>query len=251
MIKKVVLYSFIFLLSLLIFLVCFLPANVVWEKAIAPQINTRQLGVEVQKVVGTIWHGQALVRYQGLSGIAEWDVDLSGLLGLSLPVALNVNSEAGEVLADIDVSASKLSAEIIKAHIDLQVLTPLFRAQRVSLDGELLVKNLRVAIQDGKIIDASGLASWSGGDIAYPAGRTVHERSLPTFKAVLTTADSGDVYVGIRDSQATFDVINADLKTDGTAMLRITRRLLDLSSEPWSQNSTERDVVFKVKKVLY
>ena len=251
MIKKVFLYLFVFLLSLLIFLVYFLPANVVWEKGIEPKINARQLGVDVQKVVGTIWHGQALVRYKGLSGIAQWDVQLDKLVSLSLPIELNINSVVGEVDAVVDLSLSKVRAEVSKAQIQLKGLSPLLKAQRVSLDGELFVKNLLVVIENKKITNASGLASWSGGDIAYPAGRAVHERSLPMFKATLETRDSGDVYVGIKDPQATFDVINADLKTDGTAMLRITRRLLDLSSEPWSQNSDEQDVVFKVKKVLY
>lgn len=251
MIKKVFLYLCLFLLSLSFFLILMLPASVVWEKGIAPQVNTRQLGIDVQSVVGTIWDGQALIRYQGLSGIIKWDVSADGLLSFSLPVALNLESEVGDLNADLAISLSKIKAKVTQAQIDLKPLTPLFRAQRVSLDGELFVKDLEIHIEDNKLAQAQGMASWSGGDIAYPAGRAVHERSLPMFKAVLKTAESGEIYLGVRDPQANFDVINADLKTDGTAMLRITRRLLDLSSEPWSQNSTEQDVVFKVKKVLY
>lgn len=251
MIKKVVLYLLLFLLSLLIFLVCLLPASVLWEKGLAPQVNTRQLGLDVQKVVGTVWQGQALLRYKGLSGVAQWDVELQKLMGLSLPIKLSVNSEVGDIKAMVNVSASSIKAEINHAQIELALLSPLFKSQRLSLDGELFVKNLTATVENKKIIDASGVASWSGGDIAYPAGRVVHERTLPMFKAVLKTAESGEIYLGVRDAQASFDVINADLKRDGTAMLRITRRLLDLSREPWSQNSTEQDVVFKVKKVLY
>ena len=95
------------------------------------------------------------------------------------------------------------------------------------------------------------MASWSGGEIAYPAGREVHQRNLPMFKAIVETKDTGEIFLSIRDSQASFDVIDANLAVDGTGMLRITRRLLDLSEEPWSLNSKEQDVVFKVKKMLY
>ncbi len=251
MIKKVFLYLCIFLLSLSVFLIFLLPASVVWEKGLAPQINTKQLGVDVQRVVGTIWDGQALVRYKGLSGIIRWNVALEGIFGFSLPIELNLDSEFGHIDADIALSLSTIRAKIRQAQIELQPLTPIFRAQRLSLDGELFVKDLVMLVENKQLVEASGMASWSGGDIAYPAGRAVHQRSLPMFKAVLETAGSGDIYLGVRDPQAAFDVINADLKTDGTAMLRITRRLLDLSSEPWSQNSTEQDVVFKVKKTLY
>ena len=251
MIKKVVLYSFIFFLSLFVSLILLFPASVLWERVISPQLNTKQLGVDVQKVVGTLWDGQALVNYKGLSGIVRWDIDASRLLALSLPVRLNVDSQVGVINAVIDFSLSSIQAEIKNAQVNLQPLTPIFKAERVTLDGELLVNKLFVLIEDKKLKSATGMASWSGGDIAYPAGRVVHQRNLPMFKAIFETRDVGNVHLSIRDSKAVFDVIDADITEDGSATLRITRRLLDLSDEPWSQNSREQDVVFKVKKMLY
>tara|TARA_R110000850_G_scaffold34266_1_gene92755 strand:- start:625 stop:1386 length:762 start_codon:yes stop_codon:yes gene_type:complete len=250
-IKKVVLYSFIFFLSLFVSLVLLFPATVLWEKVISPQLNTKHLGITVQKVVGTLWGGQALVSYKGLSGIMRWDVDASQVLGLSLPVSIKVDSQVGVINAVVDFSLSSIHVEIKKAQIALQPLTPIFKAERVTLDGELFVNKLAVLIEDKKLKSAAGMASWSGGDIAYPAGRVVHQRSLPMFKAVFETMDSGNIHVSIRDSKATFDVIDAQLTEDGSGTIRITRRLLDLSDEPWSQNSREQDVVFKVKKMLY
>jgi hypothetical protein len=70
------------------------------------------------------------------------------------------------------------------------------------------------------------------------------------FRADIKTRD-GVVSLGIRDPQASFDVISASLDQQGVGMMSITRRLLDLSREPWSQNSREQDVVFKVKKELF
>ena len=251
MIKKVVLYFLMFFLSLFVCLVLLLPASIVWDKFLSTQLNARQLGINVQKVVGTIWNGQALIVYRGLSGIIHWNVDPSEVWMLSLPMSVSVNSQVGKLDAAIKSTFASVQAEIIKAEIDLKPLTPMFKAERVSLDGELFVKNLSVVMEDKKIKSAAGMASWSGGDIAYPAGREVHQRNMPMFKAIVETKESGEIYLSVRDSQATFDVIDATLALDGTGMLRITRRLLDLSDEPWSLNSREQDVVFKVKKMLY
>lgn len=251
MIKKVVLYFLVFFLSLLVSLVLLLPATIVWDKFLSTQLNTQQLGINVQKVVGTIWNGQALVIYKGLSGIIHWEVDPSETWMLSLPMSVSVNSQVGKLDAAIKLSFASVQAEIIKAQIDLKPLTPMFKAERVTLDGELFVKNLSVVMEDNKIKSAAGMATWSGGEIAYPAGREVHQRNLPMFKAVIETKKTGEIYLSIRDSQATFDVIDANLTVDGTGVLRITRRLLDLSDEPWSLNSREQDIVFKVKKMLY
>ena len=251
MIKKAILYFFIFLLSLLVSLILLFPATILWEKVISTEINTKQLGVDVQKVVGTLWNGQALVVYKGLSGIVRWDVDATHLLGLSLPISINVDSQVGFINAVVDFSVSNIQAEIKKAQIELAPLTPLFKAERVTLGGELFVNKLAVHIENNQVKSATGMASWSGGDIAYPAGSAVHQRNLPMFKAVFSTKSTGNINLSIRDSQAVFDVIDADLTEDGNATLRITRRLLDLSDEPWSQNSREQDVVFKVKKMLY
>lgn len=251
MIKKVVLYFLLFFLSLIISLVCLFPAAILWEKILSPQLNTKQIGINVQKVAGTLWDGQALVSYKGLSGILSWDIDSVKMLGLSLPININVKSRAGDINAIVDFSMAEIKAEIIKAQVNLKPLSPLFKAHRVTLDGELFINKLAVLIENEQLKVASGMASWSGGNIAYPAGREIHERNLPMFKAVIETKSAGNIHLSVRDSQAVFDVVSAELAEDGTGMLSITRRLLDLSDEPWSQNSREQDVVFKVKKMLY
>lgn len=251
MIKKVVLYFLVFFLSLLVSLLLLLPANIVWDKFLSSQLNAKQFGVDVQKIIGTIWNGQVLLSYKGLSGIAHWEVDPSGIWMLSLPMSISVDSQVGEIDAELKLSIDSVKAEIKKAQIDLKPLTPMFKTERVTLDGELFVKDMSVLLENKLIKSATGMASWSGGEIAYPAGREVHQRNLPMFKAIVETKDTGEIFLSIRDSQASFDVIDANLAVDGTGMLRITRRLLDLSEEPWSLNSKEQDVVFKVKKMLY
>lgn len=228
-----------------------MPANFLWERVVSPQINIKKIGLDVEKVAGTVWDGKALLRYQNISGIMAWEIEASKVLSLSLPIRLSLNSQIGEIKAHAKASLSKFELGISSAEVELKPLTPILRAQRVSLDGRLIVKDLAVVLEDQRVVSATGMASWSGGDIAYPAGREVHERTLPMFKALLQTKEKGNVHLGIRDAQATFDVIDASLSESGEGLVKITRRLLDLSNEPWSLNSREQDVVFKVKKPLY
>jgi len=250
-IKKTALYLSLFLLSLMLFLLASLPADVIWHKGVAPQLIGKNIPVKVLSLNGTIWDGKALVRYQNIESIIDWDVSLLGLLSLQLPVKLNINSRVGAVSLKADVGLGSTYVELASADINLSHLTPLFKRQRVKLSGQFVAKGIQFEVADNQFKSASGLFSWSGGDIAYPAGRKLHERSLPMFKGRLETKTNGDIFIGVRDVDASFDLIEGLLNLEGTAMLTVKRRLLDLSDEAWPQNSNETDTVFKVKKNIY
>jgi hypothetical protein len=250
-IKKTVLYLSLFLLSLILFLLSSLPADIVWHKGLAPQLKESNIPVKVLSLNGTIWDGQVLVQYQNIESIVDWNISFLGLLGLELPIDLQIKSQAGMVNMNASIGLSSIYIDITSADIDLSYLTPLFKRQRVRLSGQLVAKGVQVEVVDNQLKSASGLLSWSGGDIAYPAGRQLHERTLPMFKGRLETKSNGDIFFGVRDADASFDAIEGLLDPDGSAMLTVKRRLLDLSDEAWPQNSQEKDIVFKVKKNIY
>jgi len=250
-IKKTALYLSLFLLSLLLFLLATLPANFVWQQALSSKLIGKNLPIKVLAIEGTVWGGKALVRYQKIESIVDWDISLMGLLSLGLPIDVQVNSQVGSLELGANVGLNSASIEVVSADIDLIYLTPLFRRHRVKLDGSFVAKNIQLEVVDNQIRSARGLLSWSGGDISYPAGRKVHERTLPMFKGKLETKENGDIYIGVRDTGASFDLIEGHLGSGGSAMLKVKRRLLDLSDEAWPQNSREQDVVFKVKKNIY
>ena len=251
MVKKVFAYLAVFLFSFLIFLVVLTPASFIWERLVAPNVSLRSLGVQVQQVSGSVWDGQALVSYQGVDSILDWNLHISGLLGLELPLQLDVKSHLGtaEAVLSAGLGAAKLNLKSLDAN--LAVLNDVLSRRRIKLDGELVARNITVQVEDQKIVAAEGAFSWSGGQISYPAGRETHDREVPVFKGQISTREDGMIYLGISDAQSTFDPIEASLLPDGVAMLQVKRRLLDLVDEPWSINSNERDVVFKVKKSIY
>lgn len=255
MLKKSILFFLVFLLAFSIFVLAKAPARVVWDTVLqhdpSVQSQLRSLGVSVKGLSGSIWDGSALVQYKGIASILDWDIKVSDLYTLSLPVFVNVDSQAGELEAELFLGVSDVSLQLPKGEIDLAVLNPAVRSQRVTLDGTLLIKDLVLTLESLRPTSLKGLVSWSGGDIAYPAQRSMHQRTLPSFRGVLETEDSGTIKAGVRDSGGSFDVIEATLSAEGEAFVKVKRRLLDLSDEFWPQNSSEEDVVFKVKKKIY
>lgn len=255
MLKKSVLYFLLFLVAFSFFLLAKAPASVIWEKALqdnaAVKSALRSNGVSIKDVDGTIWDGRALIQYKGISSIVDWDVKLSEIFTLALPIEVNVESHAGELEIFAVAGLSQAELLVSRGEIDLPVLNSVLRAQRVTLDGSLLIKDLKFVFEGKQLRYANGLVSWSGGDIAYPAQRKIHQRTLPPFKVTVETKDDGVIRAGVRDSGGRFDVVEADVSSEGEAMLRVKRRLLDLADEHWPQNSDEQDIVFKVKKKIY
>ena len=251
MIKKTLFYILIFVVSLSVFLISTLPASLLWEKVLQQELKNNVAGLDVTSVGGTIWLGEALVHYNGLALVVDWDVELTGLFAFTLPVSIDVNGQPGSISLSVELGLSQIALMVDEAEIELTHLTPLVKRRRVSLDGKLMLKDLLLLVEGQKIVSLSGAGSWSGGDIAYPVGRQVHERNMPMFTVLAETNDEGLVHVGVRDSDVNFDVIDISLNVDGEAMVKVARRLLDIADEEWPKNSKETDIVFKVKKVIY
>lgn len=252
MLKKTILLLTAFVFSLAIFLIATLPVSVLWNKGIAPYANLKPMQIEVKGLNGTIWDGQALLNVRRVPMLLNWQFDWSQLQGMALPLAVQLESGAGSLGATAQVGLTQQTLALYHLRLDLTALNPELKRQRVTLDGDVFSSDFALVLADHKVESASGQLTWSGGDIAYPAGRQIHERTMPSFNVQIETLSSGEVELGVRDSGGRIDVIEASLEPSGVAMLRVRRRLLDLAQEPWSRgNSSEQDVVFKVKQNLY
>ncbi len=246
-IKKVILYSVLFVLGLAVFLIATLPAAFVWSQWLESSIDTRRLGIQVLAFEGTVWDGKVHFRYQQLESILDWDIRFTDLISGALPLQLAWRSHAGSADALVAVAMEQVDVSMESLDLDLERLNPFFVRQRVQLAGQLSARNLDLVISPETILSASGKASWSGGMIAYPVGRNIRQPLMPAFRADLQTRDDGSIYLGIRDADAQFDVIEASLTPDGAGLAQIRRRLLDLAGEH-APHAEESDVVFKVKQ---
>lgn len=249
MIKRIFGYGFLLIVSYAIFLIANLPSSFVW-KQLQPLIPLQQLPFRIEAVAGTVWQGQVLARAEGIPVLCDWKVDLLGAISGQLPVAVRVKSLPGELKGNLRVGMGDIEIENLKGVVRLDPLNPALSRQRLTLAGDVAVRSFNLSIQQGRINNASADIAWSGGNISYPAGRSQHDRMLPAFRAQIATID-GESRLSVRDSEATFDVISGAIDQNGIAMLEVTRRVLDLAREPWPSNSTEKDVVFKVKRKLY
>jgi len=250
-IKKILALGGVFLISFSFFLILFMPASFVWERALKPSLDLRPYGVSIAAVDGTIWNGRALVLYKNLESLVSWSTGLPSVLSLSLPFDVDVNSHAGTASLNVAPGFSESALTIHSLDVNLAALNGVLSQYRVKVSGTLLARNLLVQTKGRKISSAAGQFSWSGGEIAYPVQREIHERSVPVMKGAVTTDADGLIQLNVRDDGGEIDSLTASLTPEGLALLQVKRRLLDLVDEPWSPNSNEQDTVFKVKKSVY
>ncbi len=249
MIKRIFGYSLLLILSYTAFLVATLPASLVWRQ-VSSALPLHQLPVQINAVAGSIWNGQVLTSIESLSVLVEWRVRLGEIFAGGLPVDLKVRSAPGEIKGVLLVSPNLVAVKQVKGVVRLDPINPILAKQRIRVSGDLAIRDFSLNVKNGRLIDAEANLAWSGGNISYPAGRNQRDRTMPMFNAALRT-DNGLIKLAIRDSESTFDVISGTIETDGTALLEVRRRVLDLTQEPWPANSSEQDVVFKIKRKLY
>ncbi|KZY60122.1 hypothetical protein A3742_05855 [Oleiphilus sp. HI0071] len=250
MIKKSLLIILVFVSAFAVALIATLPASLAWKYAIAPVTKVQSLGVITKAFDGTIWDGRAHVAFRHLEGVFAWELKLSDMWSGSLPVNVQLESTAGALDAVLGVGFSAQRIEVESMRLELSKLNPFLRTKRVKLDGELFAKGLALDLESQTVERLVGRFSWDGGAISYPAGREIHDRIMPAFSGAIRTESDGTIYLGIRDQDASFDTMRGSWQVGGDALWEVTRRVLDIAQEPWSANSSETDVVFKIKKPL-
>jgi hypothetical protein len=165
-------------------------------------------------------------------------------------VDVRFDSDIGHLSGAVFGGLNEQSALIHSAQIYLKSVSPHLTRQKVSLDGELNLKNVLLVLRNKKIADSIGALHWTGGNISYPAGREVHTRDLPAFRGNVKWLEP-NVFLGIRDENASFDVISVLLEQSGWLKLSTTKRVLDLAQEPWPSSSREDQVVFSMRQKLF
>ena len=245
-IKKILLFLLVGVVSYTSFLIATLPASFVW-KYVAPQLPLKPLQIDVKGVSGTAWNGYALIHSRGIEGVLEWDILFSGLLTGSLGVDLELKSNVGNMTTNARLFSNGVELDSTKGNVDLRSLNSLLKKQRVTLSGVFKIDSLTIGYIDGVITVAKGLFSWTGGRVEYPAGRETHGNEFPSFTGVLDQKSDVTMFT-IKDVESSINSVEAIMENTGIVTLKVKRRLLDLANEPWPKNSSESDVVFKVRR---
>ena len=248
MLKKILLFLLLGIISYLSFLIATFPVSLVWT-SVSPKLPLKQLQINVKAVSGSIWKGNALIASRGIEGVLAWDVSVPGLFTGKLPVKLSIKSNIGsfQTNARFALNGAELTDTI--GNINLAGLNPFLRRDRLTLAGDVKIENLSLAFYDGDILTANGRFTWSGGEVKYPAGRDIHGGQFPPMVGLISQK-ANVTRLTIRDNQSSVDLLDGELDAFGMGTLRVKRRLLDLANEPWPKNSSESDVVFKVKRKI-
>lgn len=246
--KKILLFLLVGVISYTSFLIATLPASLVW-KYVSPQLPLKALQLDVKGVSGTVWKGAALLQSRGIEGVLGWDILFSGFLTGAIPVDLELKSNVGTLTTNVRMFSNGIELDDTKGDVNLLSLNSLLKKQRVTLNGEFKIDRLTIGYFDGAVTAADGLFSWTGGRVEYPAGREIHGNEFPSFTGMLD--QKLDITsLTIKDTESSVNAIEAVMDNTGIATLKVTRRLLDLANEPWPKNSSETDVVFKVRRKI-
>jgi hypothetical protein len=245
---KILLFVFVFVVSYTLFLVATLPAEKAWRIA-SLFIQVNRLPVRPVGFKGTIWSGSALIRYQSISGVLSWNISFDQWTQRRVALGLHWYNGTDNVKARLAVSPSRLYLNVMPSYVGLKPLTPLFRRQRIWLDGILKVRNLEIVTDGQKIYRAEGNLTWTGGDIRYPEGYLVKSQHFPAFGAVVYQKNQ-NTYVDIKDANSSINAISAEVNPEGWATVTVKRRLLDVAHEQWPNNVKATATVFKIKQKI-
>ncbi|UZE97430.1 type II secretion system protein N [Alkalimarinus alittae] len=246
MFKKILLFVLVWVISYITFLVATVPASFAWNY-ISPQLPLNSLQLNVDGVSGTAWNGYAYMNSRGIEGVLGWDISFLGLLTGQLPVKIELKSNVGQLDTTARLFSNGIELSDTKGRINLPALNPLLKQHRITVNGTLEIDSLTIGLVDGMLSTADGSFSWTGGRVEYPAGREVHGNEFPSFTGRLGQK-AGNTSLVIKDTESSVNAIEGVMNDAGLATLKVKRRLLDLANEPWPENSSESDVVFKIQR---
>ncbi len=248
MLKKIILFILLGTVSYLAFLVATFPVSLVWAN-VSDQLPLKQLKIDVKAVSGSLWKGDALVASRGIEGVLTWDVSVSGLFMGKIPVNLAIKSNVGSLNTSAKFALDGVELTDTRGNIHLSGLNPLLKGNRLTLAGDVKIEHLTIALYDGVLTTADGRFTWSGGEVKYPAGRDIHGGQFPSMVGLISQK-ANVTRLSIKDDQSSVNLLDGELDAFGIGTLKVKRRLLDLANEPWPKNSSESDVVFKVKRKI-
>jgi len=243
-------YLLLGLLSLLVFLAVSAPLQFVWQYA-EPQLG--RMPVKVNSVAGTIWDGRFQIQHRQLGVVdGEWQLSPLALLGGSLAGEVKASNDRLRLNGQWQASSSGvIEVENLDGFVDISLLNPELRRQRVTLAGELEASALQLTIDANQrqLQAVSGRLVYGGGDASFPVQRKQVNAEVPMIVGNL----------GMNGDKAVLDIVNTDgealaqgfLQPDGWAGVAVRRRFIDTIGQKWPQKADVDTVIFEVShKIL-
>lgn len=223
-----------FLLSLLIFLVCTLPAALAVRALPALQVGGQP--VSFGAVQGSVWDGQLTWRWRRLAGAVSWQLSWRGgtpgvafqTLG-SLPASGWIGGADALKVRDLDFS---LPASVVReAQPGLQ------------LDGTISARGLSFTFANKRVTDAAGRLAYTGGEAQW---RNESPVTVPALHGMITSLAQGAEIVVKDGDDSAMAVGRVEANIGSLSVYRAWTLRLGLS-----QGGDAADVVFETSLPLW
>lgn len=240
------------LLGFLVFIVTLAattPLHFVWKYA---EPYSRSLPVNIQRVSGTLWHGQAQLQAPQIGALElDWQLSPLALLAAQADLQLQVRGNGLELQTNAVLTASQqLTLTNARGSVSSALLEPMLRRGRASLAGEFEVNALaaRIQLAEKRIDELDGQIIFSGGDVGFPVDGKPIQAQLPLLVGQLQSEQDKSV-VNI-ETQEGLPIGQAFLQQDGWGGVAIRRRFLDILGQRWPAEATEETVIFEVSQKI-
>ena len=238
-------------LAFLLFLIATAPLHLLWPY-VKPQLG--KLPVEVRSVVGTVWQARVQIA-NPQTGVLDLDWKLQPLSLFSAHPAADIRVQSEQLNANLQLQVSPSGTVNLSngdVFLDSALLTPMLRKNRTEISGTLEASQLNVSISSLKPLQiqaVSGRLVYSGGKASFPVNRNTVQADVPMLVAEMALDDKGNLQLPVTNTDREA-VSQLFLKTDGWAGVKVYKRLLDLTGQPWNGKEGPDSIVFEVSQKI-
>lgn len=214
----------LFVLSYSLTLVALTPLS--WlQPLIEPQLAS--MGVRIESLNGSVWQGQGQFRERQLGTVQlDWDVQFGGLFTGKLPISVNIERPDLSLSGVVAVTPGGYQVTGLSGYLDEGLFAPIARQYRAELQGRLQLNEVTVSMGWGRTLKgASGTATWSGGPVSFPMGRSTQRIEVPTLYGTLTDNDLGWAFNVTDVNQQV--LVETQLQQDGLGEVRVKRSMAE------------------------
>ncbi len=186
---------------MLMFAIAFLPAKLVLTPLTGKMAASEPgIDVKVEQIGGTVWDGFAIIRMpKELNRVPvaiKWDVKALRLFIGELALGLGFESSDFRLDGFGFLSFSGKGVSALSGDIQAAIFDRLLKPQGISINGQLNINDVTLAIGDSRVTKAGGSLEWSGGNVQLPPGAGGERVEFPGLRADLNEVN-GDLLVPV------------------------------------------------------
>ncbi|MBB1485863.1 hypothetical protein [Oceanospirillum sediminis] len=242
----------IFLLIFMLGLLINLPVRAVWPY-LEKQLSLPE-SLNISLLNGSVWQGDALIRYQYDNLQPEfrvwWQFSLIQWFRTGYPVQLTLKHPGTSLVARISPEGSESIRLRLEGILHPLLLNPFLKKHNAWIEGDIAFRNVSLILGQRAVKDTSGAITWQGGEtwflgnnkpvkIPYPPLALRFNSDPQASRADLTTQDSDDALAII------------ELNNDGWLSASILGRLKKSVPALPVPRRADDDALFRYKEKIW